>query len=179
MLDSFEEIEKEVNEITSCPNCGSRLKIISSNKGLFLGCSTFPGCKYIVPLPFKSNVTTEKILEGVKCPKCEGILAVKNGRYGMFIGCTNYPNCDFVHKDTKEKINCPICKKGDLIVKKNRYNKQYWGCSNYPNCTFSCFSKIKKLKCENCSYPYMSEKKYSKNIVRECLNCKCKVLIQK
>lgn len=41
-------------------------------------------------------------------------------------------------KDTSEKIACPRCKTGHLIVRKNeRSNKYFVGCTNFPQCDYT------------------------------------------
>ena len=43
-----------------------------------------------------------------------------------------------VSKDSTEKIACPRCKTGNLIVRKNeRSNKYFVGCSNFPQCDYT------------------------------------------
>lgn len=43
-----------------------------------------------------------------------------------------------ISKDTSEKIACPRCKTGHLIVRKNeRSNKYFVGCTNFPQCDYT------------------------------------------
>jgi DNA topoisomerase-1 len=74
-----------------CPTCGNPLVIRYGRFGKFIGCATYPECRY-----------TEPWLErtGVACPKCGeahgGELIVrKNKRGRTFYGCARYPECDF------------------------------------------------------------------------------------
>ena len=55
---------------------------------------------------------------------------------------------------------CPICKKGELVIKYSRKNKQrFIACTNYPECSFTCplpqkgrITPLKK-KCQYCGFP--------------------------
>ena len=73
-----------------CEKCGSPMVVRNSRMGKFLGCSGFPKCRNIKPLP-----------TGVKCPKegCGGELVQRKARKGkssyLFYGCNNYPKCDY------------------------------------------------------------------------------------
>ena len=74
---------------------------------------------------------------GEKCPECGSPLVKRSGRFGEFVACSNYPTCKYVKKEeqeTKEIIDCPICKKGKIVEKKTRKGKVFYGCNNYPAC---------------------------------------------
>jgi len=113
--EAYEKMEtiapKETGEL--CPECGNPLVIRRSRYGEFVGCSTYPNCKYIKPLegnePQDTNIT---------CPKCkEGHIAQKRTRRGkIFWGCDRYPDCDFAtwYEPTGE-----LCEDGNgILVKK-------------------------------------------------------------
>ncbi|WP_342264492.1 type I DNA topoisomerase [Spiroplasma endosymbiont of Clivina fossor] len=86
---------------TKCPRCDSDLVYRFGKYGKFIGCSTFPKCRYISSLnPVNLGF----------CPQCiEGEKVIKvNRRNQKFIACSNYPECDFVEsyeqsKDETEK----------------------------------------------------------------------------
>jgi len=67
----------------NCPSCSSPLLARQGRKGAFIGCSTFPGCKYT------SNNLDEL------CPECTKSLSIKVGKRGFFIGCTGFPICRY------------------------------------------------------------------------------------
>jgi putative DNA topoisomerase len=128
-------LEYEAENYGICPECGSDLKLIATRRGLMLGCSGYPKCRYMTPFVIKQVVTIERMLEGTRCPECGYPMAVKSGRYGQFISCSNYPECHYVFKDRQsDDIPCPECDRGVLQVRKTRFNKVFWGCSNYPDC---------------------------------------------
>lgn len=95
-----------------CPKCGNHLVIKHGRNGKFIGCSSFPDCKYTKTI-VKST--------GIKCPKCEkGEIIEKVSKRGkVFYGCNQYPDCDFALWDKPIQKKCPKCN-SLLIHKKNR-----------------------------------------------------------
>ncbi len=101
-----------------CPTCGHPLVIRWGRYGKFIGCSTFPNCRYVEPW-------LEKI--GVKCPKDGGEIAERKTRKGrVFYGCANYPNCDFTSWKRPLPEPCPQC--GGLLVATNKNHAQCLTC---------------------------------------------------
>lgn len=94
-----------------CPTCGNPLVYREGRFGKFIGCSTFPKCRF-----------TEQILikVGVPCPKDSGDIVEKRTRKGrIFYGCANYPECDWTSWKKPLKKPCPNCKGLMLQVAKN------------------------------------------------------------
>ncbi len=95
-----------------CPDCGSPLVIRYGRFGKFIGCSTYPECRYTEPW-------LEKI--GVSCPVDGGELVEKRTRRGKtFYGCANYPECEFTSWKRPLPQPCPNC--GGLLVEHNRHH---------------------------------------------------------
>ncbi|MDH5673523.1 MAG: type I DNA topoisomerase [Myxococcales bacterium] len=72
-----------------CEQCGSMMLRRWGRNGFFLGCSTYPKCKFARSIPL-----------GVDCPKCGGeVLEIRaRNRARPFYGCRNYNTdikCDF------------------------------------------------------------------------------------
>jgi len=89
-----------------CPTCGKPLVIRYGRYGKFIGCSTFPACRYVEPW-------LEKM--GVLCPKDGGELVERKTRKGRtFYACSNYPTCDFTSWRKPLPNPCPAC--GGLLV---------------------------------------------------------------
>ena len=84
------------------------------------------------------------------CPKCgKGELVIRIGRFGKFISCSNFPDCDYTEKYLEKLgIVCPLCGKGDVIVKKTGKGMKFFGCSRYPDCKYASW-KNPKLKIED------------------------------
>lgn len=120
--DNFEIEDEPIGE--KCPECGNELVKKKGRNGEFIGCSSFPDCK------FTKNIVKEA---GVNCPKCGGRIIEKITKRGkVFFGCENYPKCDWSswNKPTGEK--CPEC--GDLMVHEKNRKVDHIICSN-ENCS--------------------------------------------
>ncbi len=104
------DLKREVEPVgRDCPDCGSPLVYREGRYGRFIGCSTFPKCRF-----------TEQILikVGVACPNDGGDLIEKRTRKGrVFFGCANYPECDWT--SWKRPLPQPCRKCGGLIVQIN------------------------------------------------------------
>ncbi|MBN1439596.1 MAG: type I DNA topoisomerase [Anaerolineales bacterium] len=101
-----------------CPTCGNPLVIRFGRFGKFIGCSTFPACRYVEPWLEKT---------GVACPKDGGDLVERKTRKGRtFYACSNYPTCDFTSWKKPLPIPCPAC--GGLLVLSGRQTAQCIKC---------------------------------------------------
>jgi DNA topoisomerase-1 len=101
-----------------CPTCGNPLVIRYGRFGKFIGCSTFPVCRYVEPW-------LEKI--GVSCPKDGGDLVERKTRKGRtFYSCSNYPACDFTSWRKPLKAPCPACQ--GLLVSAGKQMAQCTQC---------------------------------------------------
>jgi DNA topoisomerase-1 len=109
-----EQAEREMPKVNEgpepvgrdCPTCGNPLVIRYGRYGKFIGCSTFPACRYVEPWLEKT---------GVRCPKDGGELVERKTRKGRtFYACSNYPTCDFTSWKKPLPIPCPAC--GGLLV---------------------------------------------------------------
>ena len=40
-----------------------------------------------------------------------------------------------------EGVKCPLCQKGDVVLKPSRWGKNFYGCTNYPECKWASWSK--------------------------------------
>ena len=129
-----------------CPKCTSKMIKRISKHGPFLGCADWPNCDGSLPIDGKTKAT-DSIETGHKCPKCSNILILRTGRNGKFFGCKSYPACKYTAtvgegdvpveiKKAKAKttgVDCPKCKKGEMLERKGRYGK-FYGCSGFPKC---------------------------------------------
>lgn len=82
------ELRKEPELVgRKCPTCGNPLVYREGRYGRFIGCSTFPTCRY-----------TEQILVkvGVVCPHGGGEIVERRTKKGrLWYGCTRYPECEW------------------------------------------------------------------------------------
>ncbi|MFX1528942.1 MAG: type I DNA topoisomerase [Promethearchaeota archaeon] len=86
-VENTEFPEKRKN-YPKCPICNSDLVKRSGKFGNFLGCGSYPNCK------FAFNPEMENQL-GLTCPECGKKLEIRQGQYGMFVGCSGYPDCKY------------------------------------------------------------------------------------
>ncbi|HEY4869013.1 MAG TPA: DNA topoisomerase, partial [Candidatus Dormibacteraeota bacterium] len=83
-------------ELGACPECGKPLRRRSGRRGPFIGCSGYPGCKYIQPgaAGVRSSGPAPEPT-GEECPDCGKPLVKRQGRYGPFVSCSGYPGCKY------------------------------------------------------------------------------------
>lgn len=168
-IDLVKEIETSVkrSDVTQeamdekCPECGKPLSIRLGKRGRFIGCTSYPECKYTRNLDGDAEQAEPEIIPDRKCPKCEHELQIRMGRYGKFIGCTNYPNCKYIEPLEKPKdtgVQCPKCKKTTLVSKKSRYGKLFYACPSYPECQYAVWNEPVAEPCPKCRWPLLTIK---------------------
>ena len=93
------------------------------------------------------------------CPECGKPLAIKMGRYGKFLACTGFPDCRYT-KPLLEKVGvpCPVCGKGEIVVRRSKKGRVFYGCSLYPECDFVSWDKPTGERCPTCSTGFLIEK---------------------
>jgi DNA topoisomerase-1 len=76
----------------------------------------------------------------------KGELVIRTGRYGKFISCSRFPECKFTenYEEKVEDVNCPLCQKGAVVVKKSRWGKSFFGCNRYPECDWASWKQPQK-----------------------------------
>lgn len=107
------------------------------------------------------------------CENCGANMVIKHGRFGKFMACKNYPECKTT-KPIVEKVGvkCPLCKDGDVILRKSKNGRAFYGCSNYPDCEFVDWNKPTGNYCNECG-SYMVEKSTKKETKEICSNKEC------
>lgn len=143
-----------------CPKCGSPLSIRLGKRGRFIGCTAYPDCDYTRNLA-ESDQGQPEIIQDRQCPDCGSDLVIKYGRYGKFIGCSNYPNCKHVEpleKPENTGVQCPQCKKGNILKRKSRRGKIFYSCERYPDCGYATWNQPIAEKCPKCGWPILTMK---------------------
>ena len=83
----------------ACPECGKPLGRKRGRRGTFVGCTGYPGCKYIQPGSTGGATAREPAAApeptGDACPECGKPLVNRQGRYGPFVSCSGYPACKY------------------------------------------------------------------------------------
>ncbi len=116
----------------------------------------------------KSDVTSEST--GETCPTCnKGELLIRLGRFGKFKGCNNYPECKHTEplegREAPERaapvdtgVQCPSCKKANMVERKSRRGKIFYSCESYPTCKYATWDKPMAKPCPTCAWPITTEK---------------------
>ena len=84
---------------------------------------------------------------GEKCPTCGesdgGEVVIRTGRFGKFKSCSRFPDCKYTENIVENlgDQQCPLCQKGDVIIKNSRWGKSFFGCSRYPECDWASWQK--------------------------------------
>lgn len=158
-----------------CPECGGSLTIKQGKAGAFLGCENYPNCQFTRAIVEHERVE-DKVLVGSECPECGHELAVKQGRYGMFIGCSNFPDCHHIeetHQHEAAGVQCPKCKKADLIERTNRFGKTFYSCDRYPKCKYVVNYQPVQETCPSCHWSILVKRKMASGVVLMCPEKKC------
>jgi DNA topoisomerase-1 len=144
-----------------CPECGKLLQMSLGRGGFFLGCSGYPDCKYTRNAGEGKETAEPEVVEGRSCPKCESNLIIRSGRYGKFIGCSSYPDCKYIEpleKPENTGVQCPECKKGNILKRKSRRGKIFFSCEHYPDCKYAIWNPPLAQPCPSCHWPITSIK---------------------
>jgi DNA topoisomerase-1 len=144
-----------------CPECGKHLQMSLGRGGFFLGCSGYPDCKYTRNVGEDKESAAPKVVEGRSCPECKSDLIIRSGRYGKFIGCSSYPNCKYIEpleKPENTGVQCPECKKGNILKRKSRRGKVFYSCERYPDCKYAIWNQPLAQPCPSCHWPITSIK---------------------
>ena len=145
-----------------CPKCGKKLSSRLGRSGRFIGCTAYPECDYTRNIDGEETTASEpEVVAERKCPKCESDLWVRTGKYGKFIGCSSYPKCKHIEsleQPTNTGVDCPQCKKGEILVRKSRRGKIFYSCSGYPECDYALWNEPVKEGCPDCEWPILTVK---------------------
>jgi DNA topoisomerase-1 len=139
-----------------CPECGKQLQMSLGRGGFFLGCSGYPDCKYTRNVGEDKESAAPEVVEGRSCPECKSDLIIRSGRYGKFIGCSSYPNCKYIEpleKPENTGVQCPECKKGNILKRKSRRGKVFYSCERYPDCKYAIWNQPLAQPCPKCHWP--------------------------
>ncbi len=147
-IDKKNLTEEKINE--QCEKCGAQMVIKLGRYGKFKACSNFPKCKFTKPLD-ELEPEEQKLISNEICEKCGKPMELKTGKFGKFLGCSGYPECKNIKPIVKSLgIQCPKCKKGQIIEKKTKSNKLFYSCDRYPDCDFALWQKPTGEFCEKC-----------------------------
>jgi len=94
---------------------------------------------------------TEKPTEKI-CLKCGAPLLIRLGKYGKFYACSKFPKCKYTEplEKTALGIECPKCKKGEIVEKRTKKKKIFYACNQFPQCDFALWNKPTGEECPKC-----------------------------
>jgi len=178
--EKFERYVVDLDE--DCPKCitegrtpPGHLQQRLGKFGFFIGCTRFDdedgACKYIRNLNGEERPEPE-LLDEI-CPDCGKQLQKRFGRFGEFTGCSGYPDCRYIKKDPLKstEVQCPVCKEGELVERKNRFGQAFYSCSRYPDCELAVSNPpLKDRPCPECTGMVLARPKSLK-----CWNCGCEM----
>ncbi len=159
-----QELIKETDK--RCEKCGSVMVEKWGRNGRFLACSSYPDCKFTMPLDDEAKEEFD-----VKCELCGKPMVVKHGRFGKFLGCSGYPDCKGT-SPLPTGVGCPQenCD-GVLVQRRTKRGRTFYGCSAYPKCEYAIWDKPIPVNCPSCQAGFMVEKGNKSEKVLVCLEC--------
>lgn len=115
---------------------------------------------------------------GEDCEKCGQPMVYKLGRYGKFMACSGFPDCRNTKAIMKPiGVECPDCKKGQIVERKSKSKRTFYGCDQYPECEYISWDKPVARPCPKCEHTLV-EKKSKKGVRIQCTNCDYKEDVQ-
>lgn len=137
-----------------CPECGGELAERWSRNGWFVGCQSYPKCKFTRSLG-DTNEAGQLRMTDYRCEKCSKPMAIRTGRYGEFLSCSDYPKCKHA-RPLPLGVACPKCGRDVVAVRaKKRGGKPFYGCTGYPECDFKIWQRPIPEPCPSCGSPFL------------------------
>ena len=94
------------------------------------------------------------------CPDCSRLMRLREDKYGKFWECLGFPECR--HTESFDKLDlkmiCPICRNGEVIIKRTQIGTRFYVCSN-KGCEFITWHLPYAVPCPECNNPFLVEKK--------------------
>lgn len=120
------------------------------------------------------NVEIKDEPAGEDCEKCGHEMVYKMGRFGKFMACSNFPDCRNTKAILKEiGVECPKCKKGQIVERKSKKRRTFYGCDQFPECDYVSWDKPISRQCPTCQ-EQLIEKKSKKGVTVQCSSCSYK-----
>ena len=159
-----------------CEKCGAKMVIRWGQRGKFLACPNYPGCKNTKEITTGENgeikIVEKKELDET-CEKCGKRMVIKMGKKGRFLACSGYPVCKN-SRPVPTHVKCPNPKcSGYFIERQSKKGKTFYACSMYPDCKNILWDCPIPRKCPQCDMSFLTVvKKNSIEIIR-CINRDC------
>lgn len=165
------------NYIGVCPACQNALRIVTTDKGRFVGCVGYPDCSQTYPLPKAGALTAQR----TKTCQKDGVAVLDVGKkYEWAVGVGPCFNCDqnIVCNPPQIVGMCPRCKEGEMQLieyKEGRFLKCL-SCSHTQSLPEKGRMTIQDQKCEICGWNLFRVKEQNKDAVEFCANRRCKAI---
>ncbi|AGB49971.1 topoisomerase IA [Methanomethylovorans hollandica DSM 15978] len=162
------------NYIGKCPDCGRVLRIISTEKGRFVGCTGYPQCRNSYPLPREGALS---VLRSKNCKKGGAAVIKVGNKYCWAVGIGPCFACDLMKKCFPPEVvgPCPICD-GEMCLVTTK-DSRFLGCSNRCGRTQSLPQEgrltVLERKCEVCGWKMIRIKEKDKEAIEKCVNRSC------
>ena len=166
--------EDKKNYIGKCPDCGHVLRIISTDKGRFVGCTGYPQCRNTYPLPRDGALS---ILRSKECPKGGAAVIKVANKYCWAVGIGPCFACDSVKECFPPEVvgPCPKCD-GEMCLITTK-DSRFLGCSKRCGRTQSLPQEgrltILERRCEVCGWKMIRIKEKDKEAIEMCVNRSC------
>jgi len=162
------------NYVGECPECGRVLRIITTDKGRFVGCTGYPQCRNSYPLP---KVGALVLMRSRDCKKGGAAVVKVGNKYHWAVGIGPCFSCEQEKECFPPEIVGP-CQKcdGNMFVITTK-NTRFLGCTNRCGYTGS-LPKTGRLTvldrvCEKCGWHVIRVKERGKDARELCVNRKC------
>ncbi|WP_406661199.1 DNA topoisomerase [Methanolobus sp. ZRKC3] len=162
------------NFIGTCPECDRMLRIVTTDKGRFVGCSGYPQCKNTYALP---KVGALSILRSKQCKK-DGVAVVKVGsKYQWSVGIGPCFTCDCEKECFPPEVvgPCPKCDGSMFLI--STKDSRFLGCTKRCGYTKSIPKNgrltVMKDICEQCGWKKLRIKEKEKDAREFCININC------
>ncbi len=105
------------------------------------------------------------------CEKCGKPMIIRYGRFGKFIACSGFPECKNTKQLPPEQINisCPLCKEGQIVIRKTKRGRVFYGCSTWPKCNFATWQKPTGKLCPECNSAMIEIRDQEKCSNKDCI----------
>jgi DNA topoisomerase-1 len=166
--------EDKKNYIGTCPDCGRVLRIITTDKGRFVGCTGYPQCRNTYQLPKEGSLS---VLRSKQCSK-GGIAVIKvSNKYCWAVGIGPCFVCEQQKKCFPPEVigKCSICD-GDMFLITTK-DSRFLGCSKRCGRTQSLPQNgrltVLEKRCEVCGWKMIRIKGKNKETSEMCVNRNC------
>ncbi|MHC4252274.1 MAG: type I DNA topoisomerase, partial [Planctomycetota bacterium] len=136
------EADQPAPDGETCAVCNGPMVIKLSRKGRFLGCQSFPDCRYSQPLGADGKaVPVPEACQNIMCPNCGTHMVLRLSRRGRFLACPMFPTCRTVipvdddGKPVELESTDEVCDKcgSPMAVRFGNWGK-FLACTGYPKC---------------------------------------------